>query len=461
MSPQTRTVVLDNGDERIELSEYRLKPLAKDSDISTGRFEERKITIGSSPECDFTVSDPAVSRKHATIEADEHGYRLSDAGSKNGTFLDGNRIESAYLSENAVIRIGETELEFETTDEEREIHLPNRHRFGGLLGKSDDMREIFGLLDQIAPTDSTVLIQGESGTGKELAARAIHDHSDRRDSPFVVVDCSAISSDLIESELFGHKEGAFTGASDDRQGAFRRADGGTVFLDELGELSKDLQPKLLRVLENQRVKPVGGDTTYDIDTRILAATNRDLEQAIEEGQFREDVYYRFAVITLELPPLRDRPEDIPLLVDHFLSESADTEEDSFDVSYKTMQKLQRHDWPGNVRELRNFIERASLLSQGDDLETRFLKPDEPTEASPEEASESAAPMADLAIEQKLAFKDAKNRLVEEFEKSYWTALIKQTDGNISEAARIADMHRKSVEYILKKHDLSREEIISS
>jgi DNA-binding NtrC family response regulator len=460
MSESTRTVFLDDGEQKLELEEYQLTVVDGSDEGTVFDCDDRRTTIGSSPENDVVINDPSVSRFHAAIEVSEDGYLLEDRESKNGTYVDGYRLRELYLQDGATFRIGKTHLRFDTTGEEAEVHFSGREQFGDLLGKSLAMREIFSLLERVAPSDATVLVEGESGTGKELVARALHENNpDRCDGPFTVVDCSAIPPDLIESELFGHVEGAFTGASGTREGAFQAAEGGTLFLDELGELSPDLQPKLLRALENEEVKPVGANDTVDTDVRIVAATNRNLQHEVEEGNFREDLYYRFAVVKVSLPPLRERPEDIPLLVEYFLQDANEMAgREDVDVSYKTMEKLKRHRWPGNVRELKNFVERAVLLTQGDKIETRFLDVDEPTPSDPEVAQQSASSMADLAINENLPFKDAKNRLIEEFERTYWSELLQRTGGNVSEAARVAGVHRKSVEYILKKHDISREEI---
>lgn len=460
MSEATRTVYLDDGEQKLELQKYRLTFVDGSDEGRQVDCEGRKTAIGSSPENDVTVDDPSVSRFHASIEVDERGYLLTDRDSKNGTFLDGFRSREVYLTDGATFRIGETHIRFDTVGEEVEVHFSGREQFGELLGKSLEMREIFSLLERVAPTDATVLVEGESGTGKELVARALHEHHpERSDGPFVVIDCSAIPADLIESELFGHVEGAFTGATGNREGAFVAARGGTLFLDELGEMSPELQPKLLRALENEEIKPVGSNESIETDVRIVAATNRNLQHEVEEENFREDLYYRFAVVKMSLPPLRERTEDIPLLVEHFLGEANEmTGREDVEISYKTMEKLKRHRWPGNVRELKNFVERAVLLTQGDEIETRFLDVDEPAPSDPEAAKQSASSMADLAIQENLPFKDAKNRLIEEFERTYWEELLKRTDGNVSESARIAGVHRKSVEYILKKHDISREEI---
>ena len=456
----TRTIFLEGGDEQLELQRYRLRVIDgvdKGTEVSC---ESARATVGSSPTNDLVLDDPAVSRVHATIEVDDDGYLLTDRSSKNGTFLDGLRLRQIYLDDGTEFRLGNTTIRFELSDETTEVQFSGRERFGGLLGKSREMRQIFAILERVAPTDATVLVEGESGTGKELAADAIHQHSDRSDGPLVVLDCSAIPADLIESELFGHVKGAFTGATGSRKGAFESARGGTLFLDELGELSIDLQPKLLRALEKQQIKPVGSNKTIDTDVRIIAATNRNLFHEVREGNFREDLYYRFAVIRVQLPPLRDRPDDIPLLVEHFLRQANErTGRGDVEVSYRTMEKLKRHRWPGNVRELKNFVERAVLLTQGDNIETRFLNLDQPDTADADEARhDSALPLVDTALAEGIPFKDAKNRLVETFEKEYWSRLLERTDGNVSKAARIAGVHRKSVEYILKKLDLSREDL---
>jgi DNA-binding NtrC family response regulator len=271
---------------------------------------------------------------------------------------------------------------------------------------------------------------------------------------------------LVESELFGHIKGAFTGATANRIGAFEEADGGTLFLDEIGELSLDLQPKLLRVLEKLEVKPVGSNNRVKVDCRIVAATNRDLVQEVADGNFREDLFYRLAVIKMKLPALKNRVEDIPLLVNHFIQHSAvqipgDSE---FQISYETMAKLQKHAWPGNVRELKNFVERAALLAGDGDIDTRFIGGNAAGSLGAVAATARAAAnlghgqsvqgantsTGAISVDYKLPFKDAKNRLIDEFERVYWTRLLSKSDGNISEAARLGGIHRKSLEYLLKK-----------
>ena len=459
MSDITRTILLDDGDEKLELRKYSIRVNSGANAGLTQVGAGRRLEIGSSPENGLCLDDPLVSRFHAEIEVGPRGYLLRDRESKNGTWVHGLQVGSVFLEDGTVFKLGDTECEFKLENEAVEVRFSGKNKFGKMLGKSLAMREIFALLERVAPTDATVLIEGESGTGKELVAEGIHVSSPRAKGPFIVVDCSAIARDIIESELFGHVKGAFTGASGSRKGAFEAANGGTLFLDELGELPIDLQPKLLRALEKREVKPVGGNETLKTNVRIVAATNRNLQQEVKDGNFREDLYYRFAVIKVELPPLRERPDDIPMLVEAFLEQAAQlTGRTGVDIAYKTMEKLKRHRWPGNVRELKNFVERAVLLTQGDQIETKFLNSQEiPTqETSVDMGSDS---MAKTALDENLPFKDAKSRMIEEFEVAYWRGLLERTDGNISKAARIAGVHRKSVEYILKKLDLTREDLL--
>ena len=446
----TRTQMGAPGMERLKTRTYTLEILEGPDvgkRLTTG---ERVTRLGTHPDCDLELNDPLTSRLHARIEIDPLGHRLIDDSSKNGTFIDGMRIRDLYLTPEIRIRLGGNVIRYTPGDQEVEIALSRDHRFGGLLGRSAAMREIFAVLSRVAPTDMTVLIEGESGTGKELVAQALHDHSDRAGGPLVVFDCSAVSPSLIESELFGHVKGAFTGATGSRTGAFEQADGGTLFLDEIGELPLDMQPKLLRALEQREVRPVGGNRPVRFNARIVAATNRNLQKEAQASQFREDLYFRLAVVRLILPPLRRRAEDIPLLVRHFLDEFNTRGDTQVQVGYDTIIKLQKHGWPGNVRELRNFVERATMLATGDRLETRYLAPPAQGEAP---APQASAEPTWAQLDDDLPFKDAKARLVEDFERAYWARLLEKTDGNISAAARIAGVHRKSAEYLLKKLDL--------
>ncbi len=309
-----------------------------------------------------------------------------------------------------------------------------------LIGKGPAMREVLGLIERISQTEANVLITGESGTGKEMVARLIHQKSPRADKPFIPVDCAAIPENLIESELFGYEKGAFTGATTGREGLFEAASKGTVFLDEVGELPLLLQSKLLRVLQERKVRRLGSTRFITLDVRIISATNRELSRSVSEGLFREDLYYRLNVINIHLPPLRERREDIPVLALHFLKQySAAYEKDIRGISADVMEMLEGYRWPGNVRELQNLIERAVILCNGDDLTIH----DMPSEF----LAKGKGTFSELTTYQ---------RAKETFEKQYLQNLIKSVSGNISKAARVAGLNRRTIYRLLEKHNLGKE-----
>jgi DNA-binding NtrC family response regulator len=400
------------------------------------------IRVGKAPENDLMITDDTVSRVHFEIVRDAKGYLLRDLKSTNGTFLDGAEIKEAYIRAGSIITAGAAELKFTPFEERIEILPSDKEVLGPMCGRSTPMREIFGLIEKIAPTDATVLIEGETGTGKDMIARTLHQLSRRAQGPFIVVDCGAVAGTLIESELFGHEKGAFTGATATRQGAFELASGGTVFLDELGELSLDLQPKLLRVIEQRELRRVGGSKTLKVDLRILAATRKDLRSEVEKGKFREDLYFRLNVVPIVAPALRERREDIPLLVTQFLQQLAGEE---VALSEQAMAALMAHDWPGNVRELRNVIERAIALGSDPGALVAPLG-DRPLQS----AARAALPVDFTAG---MPFRDEKERWNEQFERRYLVWLLRRADGNISKAARDADMDRKYLHKLLKKYDI--------
>ncbi|MBP6628014.1 MAG: sigma 54-dependent Fis family transcriptional regulator [Kofleriaceae bacterium] len=418
------------------------------------------IRVGKAPENDLALSDETVSRVHFEIVRDAKGYLVRDMKSTNGTFLDGAEIKEAYLRTGSVIGAGSSELKFTPFEERIEILPSERDHLGEMVGRSAPMREIFGLIEKIAPTDATVLIEGETGTGKDMVARTLHQLSRRKDAPFIVVDCGAVAGTLIESELFGHEKGAFTGAVAARQGAFELASGGTVFLDELGELSLDLQPKLLRVLEQRELRRVGGSKTTKVDIRVIAATRKDLRSEVEKGKFREDLYFRLNVVPITAPPLRDRREDIPLLVDNFLAK-ADT--GPVTLSDSTRAALMAHDWPGNVRELRNVLERAAALGGDPGVLVAPLAELGPraaaSAAAAAAASTTAAGRGDwVDFEPGLSYRDTKEKWNEQFERRYLTWLLRRADGNISKAARDADMDRKYLHKLLRKYGIAAADV---
>ncbi|HEY5943913.1 MAG TPA: sigma 54-interacting transcriptional regulator [Kofleriaceae bacterium] len=403
------------------------------------------ICIGKAPENDLVLADETVSRVHFEIVRDAKGYLVRDLKSTNGTFLDSAEVKEAYLRAGSVISVGATELKFTPFEERIEILPSEKESLGEMVGKSPAMREIFGLIERIAPTDATVLIEGETGTGKDMIARTLHQLSPRADKPFIVVDCGAVAGTLIESELFGHEKGAFTGATSARQGAFELASGGTVFLDELGELSLDLQPKLLRVLEQRELRRVGGTKTIKVDLRVIAATRKDLRSEVEKGKFREDLYFRLNVVPITAPSLRERREDIPLLIDYMLAKLAP--DAAAQLTDATRAALMGHDWPGNVRELRNVIERALALGGDPGMLVAPLGNDV-------SSSKGVALRDAVEFEPGLSFRETKEKWNELFERRYLSWLIKRADGNISKAARDADMDRKYLHKLLRKYGIT-------
>ncbi len=400
------------------------------------------IRVGKAPDNDLVLADETVSRVHFEIVRDAKGYLVRDMKSTNGTFLDSAEVKEAYLRAGSVIKAGEVELKFTPFEERIEILPSEKEALGDMVGKSPAMREIFGLVEKIAPTDATVLIEGETGTGKDMIARTLHLLSPRADKPFIVVDCGAVAGTLIESELFGHEKGSFTGASTARQGAFELASGGTVFLDELGELSLDLQPKLLRVLEQRELRRVGGTKTIKVDLRVIAATRKDLRSEVEKGKFREDLYFRLNVVPITAPSLRERREDIPLLIDAMLKKLAPG---GVHLADSTRAALMAHDWPGNVRELRNVIERALALGADPGMLVAPLGQDHGRPKDPVEP---------IGFEAGVSFRETKEKWNELFERRYLAWLIKRADGNISKAARDADMDRKYLHKLLRKYGIT-------
>jgi DNA-binding NtrC family response regulator len=406
---------------------------------------ESPLTVGSGGGSSVLLSDPTISRKHLGIDPGPTGLVLRDLGSTNGSFVQGARFNELTLAFGTEVTIGKTVLKYLPDEEEVDLAPSDKENFGTLVGRDPKLRRLFRVLDDVAATEATVLIEGETGTGKELLAEEIHRHSPRRDGPFIVFDCGAVPDELIESALFGHVRGAFTGAVTDRPGAFEEADGGTLFLDEIGELAPGVQPALLRALDKQSVRPVGGSTYTRASVRVVAATNRNLRAEIAARRFREDLYYRVAVVRMVVPPLRDRPDDIPLLVQHFMGHFCGGR--TLEVSREDLERLRRHDWLGNVRELRNVMERACALSHGTQLEI-----DEALDERPGAGAAGAVGVPG-AVDVDLPFKEAKARVIEAFEREYIRTLLKRHEGNLSAASRSAEIDRKHLRELLRKHGL--------
>jgi DNA-binding NtrC family response regulator len=320
------------------------------------------VVVGKDPTCDAPIDDPYVSTRHLRIEPRGAAWSLLDLGSTNGTFIAGARITRAELPLGLPVQLGDAELVLEARDT---LDAPRAEAFEGMISRDPAMRQVFELVERVAPSDAAVTILGETGVGKELVARALHGRSGRRDAPFIPVNCSAIAESLIESELFGHEKGAFSGAERLRKGAFEEADRGTIFLDEIGELPLDLQPKLLRVLELGEVKRVGASRPLTVNVRIVAATHRDLRAQVRAGKFREDLFYRLCVVPITVPPLRQRKGDVQILAEAFL-QRASPRGMGLRWSPEALARLEGYDWPGNVRQLRNVVQRA-LLFRGEGL----------------------------------------------------------------------------------------------
>jgi DNA-binding NtrC family response regulator len=405
------------------------------------------IRIGKADDNDLVLGDDTVSRHHCELVREGTGVRLRDLGSTNGTRVDGTKVGDALLAPGAVIRVGEVEVALRPTQRRNDVLPSDSPRFGPALGQSLAMRTIFGVLERIAPTEATVLLEGETGTGKDVLAKAIVEGSPRKSGPFVVVDCGAVSYSLIESELFGHERGAFTGAVATRQGAFELGSGGTVFLDEIGDLPLDVQPKLLRVLETREFRRVGGNRPIKTDVRVVAATKRDLKREVAGGKFREDLYFRLAVVPITVPPLRQRREDIPMLAEHMLAAACEGN-DPIKLGDQALQGLLAHDWPGNVRELRNVLERAVYMARA----TGSLElGDVAIQAG---ASEGGGA---FTFDPQKSYRETRAHFEAELERRYVKWLLGRHQGNVSAASREAKMDRKHLAELAKKHGIRGDE----
>jgi DNA-binding NtrC family response regulator len=320
--------------------------------------------------------------------------------------------------------------------------IQRAYGFENLIGSGAGMRQVFETIQKVAETDLTVLVRGESGTGKELVAQAIHNRSGRKHRPFVVVNCAAISRELVESELFGHERGAFTGADRRRSGRFQAADGGTLLLDEIGDMPLETQAKVLRVLQERAFERVGGNERIEVDVRVVAATHRDLVAEVEAGRFREDLYYRLKVVEIELPPLRERRQDLPALCEHFLKQLSERlGRDKKRLSPAAVARLQRHGWPGNVRELRNVIEQAAVLSAGEEIQEADLNLDGAVAAD----DRPSVPALTADKRKQLSFAEAKRSVMERFERDYILEALRENAGNVSRTAQALGMVRQNLQ----------------
>lgn len=447
----TPTFVLKPSQEGSSLMIQKCKLLAVSGPLMGKEFliQSENFTMGSGANNDLVLADKTVSRRHCEIRLSTEGYCIRDLDSTNGTYVQGVKIQAAYLSTGSELQLGETRLVFCPLQERQEFKLSSKDTFGRLYGHSPAMRHVFYLAKHFAQTDSTILIEGETGTGKEVLAEEIHNHSKRRDKPFVVIDCASLARELVASELFGHAKGAFTGAITERMGAFEAAEGGTIFLDEIGDLAPELQPQLLRVIEKREVKRVGSNTVRRINVRILSATNRKLQHEVNEGRFREDLFFRLSILNIQIPPLRKRGNDVEQLAKRFLQEflAPGEKEQVLHEAEPSLRALRRHTWPGNVRELRNVIEIAALSEQRPLNVTAFLH---------QTSGSGGYGLERVSAER--PFKPLKQEIIQEFEQAYIADLLRRSNGNISQAAKLAGIERAYLQRLVRKYG-SREQIM--
>ena len=426
------THIDETGPGRLEIDAAELRVVAGPDKGACHPLDANALTIGSGADCDLVLHDPTVSSRHAEISLGRAGYVVRDLGSKNGVRLAGFPIERAPLSSGMQLRLGRTLVAVHALRGRHAIPLERPGEFGGLIAHSVKMRAVVAQLAQLAPVDTTVLIEGETGTGKELAAHALHRLGPRADRPLHVFDCGAVAPTLAAAELFGHERGAFSGADAARPGAFELADGGTLFLDEIGELPLELQPLLLRALEQRAVRRVGGARTTELDVRVVAATHRNLAEEVRQGRFRKDLYYRLAVARVRLPPLRERPEDLPLLARAFAAQHGVPLEPAL------LAVLASYDWPGNVRELRNLIARhAAQPAAVADLFDRRQAP-----ADPIFAGVALRPLV-----------EARQQAGDDFERRYLVEALARAGDNVSRAAELAGVSRQLFTRLVAKHRL--------
>jgi DNA-binding NtrC family response regulator len=409
------------------------------SDETRQKLSADSITVGKDPSCDLVIEDPFISGRHLKVTRRDGHFHVVDTNSTNGTWLGPVRVFEVQVGLPTTLRLGQTDLILEpVTSTRRELS------FHGIIGSDPSVKQLSELIERVAPSSAAVAILGESGTGKELVARAIHECSLRADKPFIPVNCAAISKELIESELFGHEKGSFTGAALARKGSFEEADGGTLFLDEIGELPLDLQAKLLRALESGEIKRVGASRPTHVDVRVVTATNRDLPAAAREGRFREDLYYRLCVVPLHLSPLRNRRGDILALAEHFLRMYSPRGQ-TVRLTSAAVERLQRHTWPGNIRELRNVVHRALLLRKGSAIDATDITFDQ--EVNRETGIAVPELLPGMTLEQMLL----------KLERHIVESALRRCNNNRERVARELGVARSTLFKRLKEWGLTRQE----
>jgi DNA-binding NtrC family response regulator len=398
--------------------------------------EATRALVGQGPACELRLRDPEASRRHVALEATPDGIRITDLGSTNGTFVDRVRVIEAVLQGDEVVQVGSSLIRVERADRPP-ASPPDADGFGRLLGASMAMRRLYPLCRKIAASQVPVIIEGETGTGKEILAESLHEASPRAAGPFVVFDCTAVPPNLVESELFGHERGAFTGAIASRPGVFEQAHGGTLLIDEVGDLELSLQPKLLRALERNEVRRVGASRWNRVDVRVIAATRRDLDREVTAGRFRDDLFHRLSVIRVELPALRHRKEDVAPLARYFWRELGG---DDRALPEDLLVRWKHEPWPGNVRELRNAV--ARQLALGELAST--IDRDRATERSARTEAEGVSSIDNL-LAMRLPFTEARDRLAAEFERRFVERTLADHGGDIVRAAAASGIGRRYFE----------------
>ncbi|MCA9610725.1 MAG: sigma 54-dependent Fis family transcriptional regulator [Myxococcales bacterium] len=410
---------------------------------------DRPVIVGRDPGCDLTIPDARVSAAHLELEPTPSGVVARDLQTTNGTFAGELRIREVILAHGSELDVGGARLVFTYDDVPQRVERREVEAYHGLVGRSRPMQTLYADIERLAPTPLAILVEGETGTGKELVARAIHAASARSGGPFVVVDCGALTPTLLESTLFGHDKGAFSGAHATKQGLVEAAEGGTLFLDELGELPTDAQTRLLRLLEARTYRRVGSTQERKADIRPLAATHRDIPAMVASGAFRADLFFRLATARLRVPPLRERLSDVPDLsravLERLEGSAAPT------IEKDALAALARRDWPGNVRELRNALEVASALCRDETIREADLQRQGPTASlSPPALAITPSPRPTVGGG---LFRDEKARVLEEFERDYLAAVFEAHDGNVTRAAEEAGIARQTFAALLKRYDL--------
>ncbi len=421
---------------RLSLGTLRVAVISGPAQGAATPLDADQVSVGSARSNTIVVGDPTVSRFHLELARDGGDIVATDLGSTNGTYVGAVRLERARVPPGTVLRLGNTELRI-VHGADTEVPLHGEDNLAGLRGKSPQMQRLMVQLQRVAQGAASVLLVGESGTGKEVTARAVHELSPRARGPFVTVDCGAVPPTLLASELFGHERGAFTGAERQHVGALERAAGGSLLLDEIGELPAEVQATLLGVLERKRYRRVGGQQELTLDARVVAATHRDLRAGVNGGSFRLDLYYRLAVVVLRLPPLRERVEDIPLLVDHFVRELGYVGTGQELLGDDAMAMLARQSWPGNVRELRNVVESMLLMGESHELGLGGVT----LAAGPDQ------------VDLELPYREARAEVTRAFEERYLRRLLERAEGNVSRASRVAQMDRSHLIELLRRHGI--------